>query len=122
MEDGFETPSPAELQWTDDLVGHRISIFWDGDQYFYPCLVTRYDANRDRFFVLYENDASNLEYVENLRKAAWKICRRTARLAPELIPHQVNAFSDSSTCVMLVLLHTRRFMLIECLMENFTAR
>lgn len=92
IDDGFEVPSSLEASWTEELVGHRITIFWDGDNAFYPCLVVRYHPMKDKFSVRYENDDSGVEYLENLRKASWKICRRTARIPPEVLAQEVIPF------------------------------
>ena len=71
--DKFEIPTAEQQLGGEALVGKKISIYWDGDAAFYPCQVTKYDAVRDKYQVLYENDSSGIAYDENLSKSVWKI-------------------------------------------------
>lgn len=87
--DTFTPPTDEERQWSVNLVGWRISIYWDGDDVFYPALVTKYDNESDKFLVLYENDDTGIQYVEDLRHLTWKLCRQTPRRSLDTIP-QVN--------------------------------
>lgn len=71
----FGKPTTLEQQWGEDLVDKCIAVYWDGDNVYYPCTVTRYEVERDRFSVVYLNDSAGGEYAENLRKISWKLWR-----------------------------------------------
>jgi hypothetical protein len=85
MEEKYGDPTYEEVRAPDGLSGKRITIFWKGDNVYYPCLVKKYDAKKERHVVLYENDESGKEYLENLRKSGWKIWRGTEQEYVEYI-------------------------------------
>ncbi|RYH25604.1 hypothetical protein EON65_15365 [archaeon] len=89
VNDGFDEPTEEESQWAEELIGHRISVFWDGDQVYYPALVTRYDETKEKFLILYEGDEIGREYVEDLRNAIWKIDRAAGKIEPPKIELEV---------------------------------
>jgi hypothetical protein len=70
-------PSTAEdqqlLKFPGEFVGCNISIFWDGDNVFYPCTVVRYDTETDKFAVRYVNDETNEESIEDLQTSKWQV-------------------------------------------------
>lgn len=89
VNDSFCEPTEEESQWVEELVGRRISVFWDGDQVFYPALVTRYDEAKEKFLILYEGDEGGREYVEDLRNVVWKIDRAAPKIEPPRIDLEV---------------------------------
>jgi hypothetical protein len=68
----FQFPTDSTL-YGEKLISKRISVYWDGDNVYYPCLVKKYISSSDKHMVVYENDFSGKEYPENLRKQYWKI-------------------------------------------------
>ena len=73
----FREPTEVEKTWTTGLISHKIEIFWDGDNVFYPGIVIRYDEEQLKHVVLYENDDTNQEYVEDLVNTTWNIWDET---------------------------------------------
>lgn len=73
MADKYRIPSAEEKQLGQELIGKKITIFWDGDNVFYPCIVTEYDATNDKFGVVYEENSTGEKYTEDLKSSAWKI-------------------------------------------------
>ena len=73
MSDNYRAPSATEAAFRQELVGSKITIFWDGDNAFYPCIVKGYDDKTDTFSVLYEENDNGEVYSENLRTSKWKI-------------------------------------------------
>lgn len=69
----YRLPTAEEKAQKHELVGKRISIFWDGDNVYYPGLVTAYDANGDNFSVVYDEGNPGEVYTEDLRNGTWKI-------------------------------------------------
>lgn len=69
----YRSPTAEEKTQNHELVGKRISIFWDGDNVYYPGLVTAYDPNGDKFSVVYEESSPGEVYTEDLRSSTWKI-------------------------------------------------
>lgn len=69
----YHSPSPLELTLKNELIGQKITIFWDGDNVYYPAVIVNYNPEDDTFSVLYENDETKEIYKENLRTANWKI-------------------------------------------------
>lgn len=57
----------------DELSGCKISIYWDGDNVYYPGTVISFDSNSKKHSVVYDNDDSNLEYEEDLLVSQWKV-------------------------------------------------
>jgi hypothetical protein len=57
------------------FVGLVLSIFWDGDDAYYPCEVTGYDGTTQQHTVKYFNAVSEEEAnaTEDLSASTWKI-------------------------------------------------
>lgn len=73
MSDGYREPTEDEKVLGEGLVGSQIEIYWDGDFVFYPCKVTKYDATNSKYSVIYENDDTGVEYIEDLDSSQWRI-------------------------------------------------
>ncbi len=79
MSDSYRFPTEEEKKLGQQLVGTKISIFWDGDDVFYPSTVRGYDASKGTFSVVYEEDTTEEVYIEDLKVSKWKIWGGTAR-------------------------------------------
>lgn len=90
LDSKFEFPNQAEINWGPELVGRHISIFWDGDQVYFPCTVVKFDDQRDKIHVLYENDPTGRKYVESLRRTVWKLWKGTEEEYKQLTKPQVS--------------------------------
>ena len=77
MTDLFRDPSPDELQSYSALVGTRISIWWDGDNVFYPCKVVEFDDVAKQHVVKYDNDENGSLSSEILGNQPWKVWEGT---------------------------------------------
>ena len=75
--DQFRDPTADELVATNELIGHRINIWWDGDFVFYPCKITGYQEEDNMHLVKYDNDDTGPMYPELLSKQPWKIWNGT---------------------------------------------
>jgi hypothetical protein len=75
MNENFVVPTEDERNSKESLVGWRITIYWDGDDAFYPCRVMSYDPATGQHNVQYENDNSSIPYAENLTTSNWKAWR-----------------------------------------------
>jgi hypothetical protein len=74
MSASFRDPTPEEAASSGEiLVGRRISLWWDGDEVFYPCKVISFDSNSDIINVKYDNDDSGPICEERLGNQSWKI-------------------------------------------------
>jgi hypothetical protein len=73
MADRFVDPSPAEKVATMGIVGRIVSIWWDGDNVFYPGKVVGYQKNDGKHQVMYDNDDKGAVSKEKLSKQPWKI-------------------------------------------------
>lgn len=74
MSSHFRDPTPDELAASaGDLVGRRISLWWDGDEVFYPCKVVSFDESTGVINVKYDNDDAGPICEEKLENQAWKI-------------------------------------------------
>ena len=73
MSDNYRVPSATEIVLRQELINAKISIFWDGDNVYYPCTITGYDEITDKFSVVYEENDSGEVYLEDLRTSTWKI-------------------------------------------------
>lgn len=70
----YRVATPEDFQKLGaEFVGVKISIFWDGDNVYYPCTVVRYDSEKDEFFVKYDSDKGDVEHCEDLRNGKWKV-------------------------------------------------
>jgi hypothetical protein len=70
---GFREPTDEEKDFqTYSLVNKRISIYWDGNDEFFPALVLTFDRETDQFSVLYDGPDDQI-YKENLKESVWKI-------------------------------------------------
>ncbi len=45
MSDQYRIPTNEEKSQKQDLIGKKITIFWDGDDVYYPGVVKGYDEN-----------------------------------------------------------------------------
>ncbi len=91
MADLYEIPSQDDIHGNERLVGARITVYWDGDDAFYPCRVVNYDKSQDRHTVLYENDASGVRYSEDLKKSTWKVWKGTDEDYMKMLQEQVSS-------------------------------
>jgi hypothetical protein len=74
MSASFRDPTAEEVASSgESLVGRRISLWWDGDQVFYPCRVVSFDSNSGIINVKYDNDDGGPICEERLENQAWKI-------------------------------------------------
>lgn len=73
MSDQYRIPTNEEKSQKQDLIGKKITIFWDGDDVYYPGVVKGYDEKDDKYSVLYDGDISGEVYTEDLVQSAWKI-------------------------------------------------
>lgn len=73
MSDNYRFPTREEKQYGVELVGKKIAIYWDGDDVYYPGVVTGFDENTQKFTVEYEEDSTNEKYMEDLKSSSWKI-------------------------------------------------
>lgn len=89
MADRFEIPTAEDLAAREGLVGKRITIYWDGDEAFYACKVVSYDAGREKYKVLYENDPTGMTYEENLATSVWKIWNKSEEEYIAMMQEQV---------------------------------
>ena len=71
--DKFRDPSPEEAAATTALVGHRINIWWDGDNVFYPCKIVAFNEEDNKHSVRYDNDEEGAISPELLTAQPWKI-------------------------------------------------
>lgn len=95
---GFRDLSESERinMANKSLVGHHISIFWDGDSVFYPCTVKSYDENSGKHMVLYLNDESGELYDEDLRNSKWRLWEGTEEDFARFGVHDGSHSSDTS--------------------------
>lgn len=70
---GYRDPTEEEKRNPSSLIGSRVAIWWDGDNVFYPCQLLTYNSVTSTCMVLYENDATNQQYEENLNETRWKL-------------------------------------------------
>lgn len=94
MADRFDVPTAEDKASKEGLIGKRITIYWDGDQAFYPCKVVSYDEDRDKYQVLYENDPTGVTYEENLRQSVWKIWNKSDEEYMTMLQEQVSCRSN----------------------------
>lgn len=73
MSDQYRLPTSEEKLLKSELIGRKVSIFWDGDDVFYPGTVTGYDAARDSFSVVYDENSSGEVYTEDFKTTTWKL-------------------------------------------------
>lgn len=73
MADLFCEPSAELLVSTTEIIGKRISLWWDGDAIFFSAKVVDYDATASVHNVRYDNDDTYEIYPETLSKQPWKI-------------------------------------------------
>ena len=71
--DKFREPTAEEAVATTALVGHRINIWWDGDNAFYPCKIVAFNEEDKMHLVKYDNDEEGPLSPELLSKQPWKI-------------------------------------------------
>jgi hypothetical protein len=77
MSSQFRSPTAEEKASKGELIGKRISIFWDGDNVFYPGVISGYDEKADNFSVIYDEGNDGEVYTEDLRASTWKIWEGT---------------------------------------------
>lgn len=73
MADLYRFPTREEKQFGQELVGKKITIYWDGDNVFYPCTVIEFDSSNGKFNVEYEENSDGEKYSEDLKTSTWKI-------------------------------------------------
>lgn len=73
MSELYRVPTAEEKLQKHELVGRKISIFWDGDNVFYPGIIKGYDEKTDAFSVVYDEGGDEEAYTEDLRTSTWKI-------------------------------------------------
>lgn len=96
MTDFYEVPSAEDINSNERLVGSRITVYWDGDDAFYPCRVMSYDKMQDRYIVLYENDPSQVRYPEDLKKSTWKLWKGSDEDYMKMLAEQVSPYFYST--------------------------
>lgn len=74
----FRFPNEDEKRFQRELIGSKIEIYWDGDDIFYPALVTEFNDITGLHTVLYDNDDTNETYVEDLSSSIWKLFDESA--------------------------------------------
>jgi hypothetical protein len=72
-EGAFRAPTADEKKMTTELIGRRVRIYWDGDDAYYPAAIVSYNPDINKHKVLYENDATGIEYDEDLVVSGWQI-------------------------------------------------
>ena len=73
MSSNYRLPTSEEKQLGQGLVGSKIEIFWDGDNVYYPCVITGYEKDQGKYSVVYEGDDTGDKYVEDLKVSTWRI-------------------------------------------------
>lgn len=104
MTDAYRFPSRDEKLLGQELIGKKITIFWDGDNVFYPCTVTGYDGSNGKFTVEYEENSSGEKYTEDLKSSTWKIWAGTdeeyaAEIEIKVLPTFCNSVARTTTSV-----------------------
>jgi hypothetical protein len=89
MTDFYEIPTSEEKSSDGHLVGARITIYWDGDDAFYPARVMSYDKSQDSYVVFYENDSSGVKYTEDLKRSTWKLWKGSDEDYSKMLAEQV---------------------------------
>jgi hypothetical protein len=74
----YRYPNEDEIRFQRELIGSKIEIYWDGDEIFYPALVTEFDESTGLHTVLYDNDDTNEAYKEDLSSTKWKLFDESA--------------------------------------------
>jgi len=69
----FRDPVEEEKRNLSTLIGQRVAIWWDGDHVFYPARLLTFNPITLTFMVIYDNDATNQQYEENLNNSIWKL-------------------------------------------------
>lgn len=91
ISDGYVTPDPTLLQYGRQLVGERITIYWDGDDVFYPARILDFIEDTNMYKVVYENDESEMIYEENLTTSTWKIWRGSDEEYMKMLENMVSS-------------------------------
>ena len=73
MTDHYRFPTAEEKLLKGDLTGRKISIFWDGDNLYYPGVVSGYNEKNGHYLVTYDENDSDEPYDEDLKNSKWKI-------------------------------------------------
>lgn len=104
MTDSYRFPSRDEKLLGQELIGKKITIFWDGDNVFYPCTVTGFDGSNGKFTVEYEENSSGEKYTEDLKSSSWKIWAGTdeeyaAEREIKVLPTFCNTVAQNTTMI-----------------------
>lgn len=92
MHEQYCDPLPEEADSKEGLVGARITIYWDGDDAYYPCRVIEYVPESQQHVVLYEKDSSDAKYPEDLKSSKWKIWRGSDEEYEAMLATMVSLF------------------------------
>ena len=68
----FRECADEEKSSGDDLVGRIVSIFWDGDDEYYPCEVTSYnDSSKEHTVVYFDGNEKSSEVLSEVKLKLW---------------------------------------------------